>query len=360
MSRFGVEPKPPWRQLPEGVRQSAEGLLGTRVAHAARVYGGYSPSATYRLRLDDGQRVFFKGMGGAMADDYMTRSIHAEEQTYRRLDPFITPWAPHFLGAFTSDGWHVLLMEDLGRSTVPPWSPAKLRAAARSFAAFHQHNIRRRLPRWLPEQGWRKFATPWEQLATGPGGLHAPAVLAGRQAARARRWLSECVPVLGASAARLARPVRHRTLLHLDTRSDNVRLTGDQLRIFDWNLASAGPAEFDAAMLAGSIAAEPGPAPERFIQAYAQVLPLDAPLLAACVSGLAGYFCASAWRPPMPHLPRLREGQKRHLKAFVAWAARLHNLPEPGWLDALRIDPPAPLPARPSRKAARLPGAGGL
>ena len=38
-------------------------------------------------------------------------------------------------------------------------------------------------------------------------------------------------------------------LLHFDTRSDNVRIHGDRLRIFDWPFASAGPAELDVVAL---------------------------------------------------------------------------------------------------------------
>ena len=57
-------------------------------------------------------------------------------------------------------------------------------------------------------------------------------------------------------------------LLHLDTRSDNLRLqAGGRLRLFDWPYACLGPPEFD-------------------------------------VAAIAGDFAANAWREPIPGLPR--------------------------------------------------------
>ena len=56
------EAKPIWSVVPEAVRAETERILGARVARAARAFGGYGPSATFRLILDDGRRAFFKGV----------------------------------------------------------------------------------------------------------------------------------------------------------------------------------------------------------------------------------------------------------------------------------------------------------
>ena len=59
--RGGVEAKPPWRAVPTAVRHEVERLFESPVARAVRVWGGYSPTPTFRLTLADGQRAFFKG-----------------------------------------------------------------------------------------------------------------------------------------------------------------------------------------------------------------------------------------------------------------------------------------------------------
>jgi thiamine kinase-like enzyme len=123
--------------------------------------------------------------------------------------------------------------------------------------------------------------------------------------------------------------------MHFDTRSDNIRLQGKLLRLFDWNFACAGPIEFDAAAFAQSILMEGGPEPERVIAEYDLVLPLRPAALDASIAGIAGYFADRAWRPPVPGLPRIRSVQRRQLKASLGWAARHFGLPDPRWLAAV-------------------------
>ena len=121
-------------------------------------------------------------------------------------------------------------------------------------------------------------------------------------------------------------------LLHFDTRSDNIRLDADLLRMFDWPWAAVGPPEFDFAAFAQSVASEGGPDPELLTHSYAELLPIDARLLTACVVGLSGYFADRGSQPPMPGLPRLRSVQRRQLKASLRWAASLLGLEPPAWL----------------------------
>lgn len=56
------ETKPIWSAVPAAVRREVGQILGARVARAIRAYGGYGPSATFRLLLTDGRRYFFKGI----------------------------------------------------------------------------------------------------------------------------------------------------------------------------------------------------------------------------------------------------------------------------------------------------------
>lgn len=319
--------------MPREVKDEVARVLGSPVARAARVYGGYAPSATFRMVLADGRRAFFKGVNGTH-NEHMHRALPREERVYRSLAPLLGRWAPAFHGSFRRLDWHVLLLEDLGPQTMPPWSPAKARRSARSYAAFHASTYGRSLPRWLGRTEHHDFADFWRTLGAS-GDLGGTARLARRRADEALEWLDVALPVLRERALDLRRLPPPHSLMHFDTRSDNVRLQGDELRIFDWNFASVGPHEMDAAAFAQATEAEGGPRAERILAWYAEVHPLRDRHLDACVAGIAGYFADRAWREPVPGLPRLRSWQRRQLKVSLAWAARRLGLPEPSWLAAV-------------------------
>jgi hypothetical protein len=319
--------------VPREVKDDVARTLGSPVARAARVYGGYAPSATFRMVLADGRPAFFKGVNGA-SNEYMRGALPREERVYRELDGYIHPWAPAFLGSFKRLDWHVLLLEDVGAQTMPPWSPVKARRSARSFATFHASTHGRPLPRWLSRTEHADFAGNWRSLSES-GELAKTAALARRRADEAREWLDVALPLLRENAERLRRLRPPHSLLHLDTRSDNTRLQGEQLRMFDWNFASVGPHEVDAAAFAQATQTEGGPSAEQTIAWYAEVLPLRESHLDASIAGIAGYFAGNAWRPPIPGVPRVRSFQRAQLKVSLAWAARRFALPEPTWLAAV-------------------------
>jgi hypothetical protein len=319
--------------VPREIKDDVARILGSPVARAARVYGGYAPSATFRMVLANGRPAFFKGVN-AQSNDYMRGALPREERVYRELEGYIHPWAPAFLGSFKRNDWHVLLLEDVGAQTMPPWSPAKARRSARSFARFHATTHGRPLPRWLSRKEHHDIAGYWRRLAES-GELAKPAGLARRRAEEAREWLDVALPLLRENAERLAGLRPPHSLVHFDTRSDNTRLQGEQLRMFDWNFASVGPHEVDAAAFAQATEAEGGPSAEQILGWYAEIMPLRDTHLDAAVAGIAAYFADKAWRPPIPGVPRVRAFQRAQLKVSLAWAARRFALPEPRWLAAV-------------------------
>lgn len=356
MTRSGVERKPTWRQVPAAIKAEVERILGSHVARAERVFGGYGPSATFRMRLADGRRAFFKAVN-ATSNDHMRRAMEREERVYRELGTLLHPWAPAFLGALHHEDWHALLLEDCGPADVPPWTERKVALATRSYADFHRSTLGRELPDWLGREHHAHFASMWRDLAETEGGLRHLAALAdgrilgeqgdgapsdgaadgevGERAAEARAWLDAHLGTLAAVAVPLAAAPPPYALIHFDTRSDNVRVGRGQLRIFDWPFASEGPVEFDVAAFAQSVEAEDGPSAERVIAAYEEHLPLRDDVLVASVAAIAGYFALRSWQLSMAGLPRLRSIQRRQLRASLAWAARLLRLPAPTWLEAV-------------------------
>jgi hypothetical protein len=334
LSRTGAEAKPPWSAVPRAIKAEVAKLLGAPVARAERVYGGYTPSATFRMRLEDGRRAFMKGTYPLEKDSHVLWKLQEEEHIYQQLGPYLRPWAPRYYGGVKAEGWHAVVLEDLGPQTMPPWSAHKTKACARSYAAFHAKTYGKPLPRWLSRIEHQDFAPFWDRLAAS-GELRGTASLAKRRADEAEEWLDVALPVLRERSALLVKVRPPFALMHFDTRSDNIRLQGKLLRLFDWNFACAGPNEMDVVAFAQTITAEGGPEPERFVAEYDLLLPLRTTALEASIAGVAGYFADRAWRPPSVGLPRLRSWQRRQLKVMLAWAARQFDLPEPRWLAAI-------------------------
>jgi Ser/Thr protein kinase RdoA (MazF antagonist) len=320
--------------VPRTIKDEVAKLVGSPVARAERVYGGYAPSATFRMLLKDGRRAFMKGTYPLERDSGVKWDLENEERIYQDCAPLMRPWAPLYFGGAKADGWHAMVLEDVGPRTMPPWTAAKWKDAARSYAAFHANTYGKPLPRWLSRIEHRDFAPFWDRLAS-TGELRGTASLARRRADEAEEWLDVALPVLRSNAALLLKVRPPFAFMHFDTRSDNIRLQGKLLRIFDWNFACAGPIEFDVAALAQAIAMEGGPDPERVVAEYDLVLPLRPVALDAAIAGIAGYFADRAWRPATKGLPRIRQVQRRQLKATLAWAARHFDLPEPRWLAAV-------------------------
>jgi Ser/Thr protein kinase RdoA (MazF antagonist) len=190
------------------------------------------------------------------------------------------------------------------------------------------------LPEWLSREQHHELAGYWEALDSD---VELRERLASKcrspEAARdATEWLATHAARMAAAEAPLVEADRF-CLLHFDTRSDNIRVDGELLRIFDWPFASVGPPEFDFAAFAQSIALEGGPDPETLTRWYSEVLPLDAAVLTASAAGISGYFANRGSSPDLPGLPRLRSFQRRQLKSSLAWAARRLELRPPLWLE---------------------------
>jgi hypothetical protein len=302
-----------------------------------RVWGGYAPSPTFRLFLADARQAIFKAVNDD-SNEHMQRALAAEERVYRELgQAWLTPWAPRFFGGFRRADWHVLLLEDVGRAAIPPWTPANVRQLMAGFAAFHQHSLGQHLPEWLSRRRHAHFGSMWRRLADQPGGLNSLADLAGERADEALAWTQAMLPRLQACAERLADVPPPYALLHFDTRSDNLRLQpGGRLRLFDWPFACVGPPAFDVVACVQSISCEGGPQPELALAQYTAHLALADEAVDASIAALAGYFALQAWQPPIPGLPRLRGVQRCQLKSSLGWCAARLGLPSPDWQAGLR------------------------
>lgn len=334
MARAGLEPKPPWRSVPLSVRQAVARTLGAEARRAIIAWGGYTPTPTYRLLLTNGRRAFFKAVSPDSND--FARAAHSrEERVYRELVHLIGPWAPAFYGAFACDGWQVLLLEDLGPKSAPPWTTTLARRVARAYGDFHAATLGQPIPSWVPRPARYGAMTSRWAWATEPDALDRVSGLVNgaAEASTAMRWLEAATPTLAQVARSLDTVGPPYAFLHRDTRSDNLRWTPDGLRLVDWPHVGAGPPEEDAVAFAQSVTTEGGPRPEQVITWYAERIAVRPFALDAAVVDLAGFFADQAWRPAIPGLPRLRSFQRAQLSVTLAWAARRLDLPPPTWLN---------------------------
>jgi hypothetical protein len=335
MGAMREEAKPHWSAVPRKFQHRVEALLGSHVVRARRAFGGYGPSATFTLLLDDGRRAFLKAVYPLPEGSGVRWSLDREERVYKGLGDQIDPWAPAYRGSVLADGWHGLLLEAVTGRRFPPWTEDSAARAARAYARFHASTIGQTLPRWLPRDQHLEFVGFWQGIAADQEAFDRLTGSAGNRRSDAEAWLTGNLEALAAAETPLTNVGRPFALLHFDTRSDNIRLDGDLLRMFDWPFACVGPVEFDLAAFAQSIESEGGPAAEHVVGWYQEVLPVRVDVLIASIAAISGYFADRAPRPDAPGLPRLPSVQRCQLKASLAWAARSLHLPPPVWLAAV-------------------------
>jgi hypothetical protein len=322
MARTGIEPKPPWRELPAPLRAKAAEMLGSSVVRGERAWGGYSPSPTFRLRLADGGRAFAKALSPD-ASDVMRNSFLGEVRTYESLADSIADWAPTMLGHKAVDGWEILLLEDLGNDCPLPWSQATATDIVQCFARFHIATRKTSLPNWVRHSAdWLDSEGDLWDWTTSPSKARERASVGGYQANRMAAWFSEHGPLLHDTASQLLDASVAPQLIHRDVRSDNLRWADGQLYLLDWACVAASAVEYDVVAFAQTITVESGIDPEITLAAYNKINPLNPRLVDAAVCAVAGFFADRAWREDIPGLPRLRDFQRRQLFVTMSWAAR--------------------------------------
>jgi hypothetical protein len=101
MAHSGVEDKPAWQSLPLKLRQVVEMVLGAPIIRAALVWGGYSPTPTFRLMLAGGKRAFFKGIDRTTGE-FAREAFTSEVRVYTVLSPLIFGRMPELYTTYLS------------------------------------------------------------------------------------------------------------------------------------------------------------------------------------------------------------------------------------------------------------------
>lgn len=319
------EPKPEWSTLPHGLRRRIESRLGSEVSAGAIAWGGYTPSATFRLALADGREVFCKAVSGAHAP--RLRASFVAERGYFRTVSALSAFAPPFLGHVEAEAWCAMLFTYIDDAQpIPPWDASIISAVLARLGELHRvtpaadlgvppfearHLWRDRLSNPLHIAGFASlFADP--PIAAQWLLRHRDTIVAIETAAAKRRW--------------------QQGLMHLDLRSDNVLCSRSRGVLFvDWPYLSIGPRMVDLGFLLPSLFAEGGPTPAYGIELYEQAagVKFSRSEIAAAAVLVAGFFAAHAHLADAPEMPRLRLLQRAQLYPALQWMCAMLNIEPP-------------------------------
>lgn len=317
-------PRLAWPELAVGLRRSIERSLGSEVVSWHSQEEGFSPAMAARCGLADDRSVFIKALPPEMIE--LTGDFFRHEILVNRALPDGAP-APTMLEVIDTDDGLAVVFETIdGHTPTNPWDLDELQAVIGALDDLD-------LP---PVEGFPEFRNyladdfkGWRRLAAGD------AELGGVAPDSIEPWLDDAtlnrLADLESGWADHAPPT---ALIHSDVRADNlligVRPAADaamergstdaaSVWLVDWAHASNGPSWFDLVGLIPSVVMQGGPAPEQIwaMSRHATTAPIES--IDAAVIAIAGYFTASARKPPVPQIPMLRTFQEAQGAAARAW-----------------------------------------
>jgi aminoglycoside phosphotransferase (APT) family kinase protein len=309
---MGVSDNPPpaagvrvhWEQLPDWVRRTIETRLGGNVVEAVTQPGGFSPGLAARLRLNDGRRVFVKAVSEKSNPD--TPVMHRREAQIVAALPASAP-VPRLLWTHDEGGWVMLAFEDVdGRHPGAPWTEADL--------ALVVNALRKMAADLTPSP----IATGATASGAFEGDINGWRIALERGEERLDRWAVKHLARLADMESLAPAAAAGETLLHFDTRADNILIAGDRVFVLDWPSARIGAAFVDWLIMAPSVAMQGGPSPDDFMTRFdvSDVSPQD---FDAILCSTAGYFVVRALEPAPPGLPTVRAFQAAQGKVALEW-----------------------------------------
>lgn len=214
---------------------------------------------------------------------------------------------PRLLWTYDEGGWVALCFEDVnGRHPGEPWTESDL---ALVLAAL---------------QKMSSDLTP-SPIDTGATATRAfEQAINGWQVALRRGedrldpWCLKHLSRLAELEAGAPQAAAGETLLHFDSRADNLLIAGDRVYVVDWPHARKGAAWVDWVAMAPSVAMQGGPDPETLMRRF-DLRGASATAIDAVVCSLAGYFVVKALDPPPPGIPTVRAFQAAQGEVAVRW-----------------------------------------
>ena len=280
--------------------------------------GGFSPGLAARLQAADGRRVFAKAVGPELNPD--APRFHRREGRIVAALPSSAP-VPRLLWLYdegsteAADGWVVLVFEDIeGRHPTLPWRLDELDRVLDALDALAVSLTPSPLPAEITVRGkdWlRRHGRGWQRLLTA-----APEIRDRRDA-----WSARHEAALADLEAQAPAAADGDTLLHFDTRADNLLLTPEMVYVVDWPHARTAQAWMDLLFFAPSVAMQGGPSPEELLARSAAARAAAPAAITAVVAAVAGYFTFQSLLPSPLGLPTLRGFQAAQGEVARRWLA---------------------------------------
>lgn len=287
-----------WEDLPARLKAAIEAWLGEPVTMAKTQTGGMSPGLAARIETASGRQAFIKAVGPE--PNVRSPEFYRREAEIAALLPASVP-APQLLWALDEGegGWVVLALEDIdGRQPTLPWVPEELE---RVIACLIDLTTTLTPSPLSPEQAGS--AESWGVVTGGWWARFAredPALLD-----QLDEWTRRHLDALAVLEANASSAAAGATLLHLDTRDDNLLLTPERVVVLDWTHARVGAPWLDIVLFAPSVAMQGGPDPETLIHRHPAVRAADPDAITAVVAAIAGSLTYGSLQPPPPGLPAL-------------------------------------------------------
>ena len=300
-------PRPGWAQAPTAVREWAESVLGSPVATARDVTGGFSSGIASRLTGTNGARLFVKAVHADL-NPFSPRMLRHE----LRIGPGLAATgasAPVLRGGFEADGWVAAAFDEVdGTNPVWPWREDDAAAALAALAILHQ------------------ALTPAPSLDVPPAAHSLRGDIAAwtRLEAASAEDLDHLDPWVLAHRDELATratgiDLSGDTVLNLDVRADNIVIGADGAVWFvDWPWACTGPAAADVVVLLVNFAVA-GLDPQTWLPRSHVA---DDQLVTDFLCLLVGMWSAASISPAPPGTQGIREFQRAHLVAATRWLRR--------------------------------------
>lgn len=296
--------RPDWASLPDAVRAYAEDQIGSRVVEAQTCGGGYTPGLASRLRLEDGRRVFLKGMDGT----HPFAPHYADEIAVTAALPVgIAPELLWWAAPLEEMGWWLLCLEDIPGEQ-PIFSPGgdveavvhAMESAAKKLTPCPL-TPSTRLPDILA-----KWFTGWSDLAKENTQALDP-------------WAQRNLDQLVAVEQRGYTDCAGDTLVHWDIRPDNmIRRTDGAVVLIDWAYRFQGAPWVDIAVLVPALIVG-GHTPQQAEAAVAGLPQPEPDVLTAFGIGLAGYWTWCSLKLNPPGAPFMRQNRAVHAAAALRW-----------------------------------------
>ena len=293
-----------WEDLPTELRAALEDRLGSTVIRATTQPKGFSPGLAARLVLEDGRRAFIKAVSEAANPD--TPGIHRREARILAGLPAAAPVA-RLLWTYDTGGWVALCLEDVdGRHPHEPWTEGDLALVVAAIKKLAGDLTPAPIdPGATAADGFRNSINGWlVALQRAESGLDP--------------WSSRHLERLVELEAEAPDASLGDTLLHFDTRADNILIADRRVYIVDWPWARVGAAWVDWVAMAPSVAMQGGPDPEAFLRRFG-VEGVPRHSIDAILCTIAGFFTVRALDPPPPGIPTVRAFQAAQGRVAVAW-----------------------------------------